>query len=270
MMLISSSAVSHLIEDWVWSASSVVSPDRAFNPPAFNGQLHPMCPCFLQLKQCPSFWRVTCSSLVRAALAQVHPGVRSMAFGSLANFCCHCCLVGFCPKDFWGWFFLPPKTFCHIWYFLCWWIAASTQLLKWVDWSTGSKLIIDPWSPWRSPWKNFWQTMVSSMLYSPIQTTCLKSAMYLLRFPRSILRVKISPLARSLFMWSWNVSVKLLMTVVQIHSSVSLPPKARCLAIIWLVSCTHAFTQGPWMYPKNRFAQSNGVPITLVRWFKPW
>ena len=135
--------------------SSVVSPDRAFDPPAFNGQLRPMCPCFLQLKQRPSFRRVTCSSSVRAALAWVCPGVRSMAFGSLANFCCHCCLVGFCPRGFWGWFFVPPKTFCHLWYFLCWRMAASTQSLKWVNQSMGSKLIIDPCSPLGSPWKNF-------------------------------------------------------------------------------------------------------------------
>ena len=262
--------MSLLIEDWVWSVSSVVSPDQAFNPPAFNGQLHPMCPCFLQLKQHPSLRRVTCSSLVRAARAWVCPGVRSMAFGSLANFCCHCCLVGFCPKGFWDWFFLLLKTFCHLWYFLCWQIAASTQSLKWVNRSMGSKLIIDPWSPWGSPWKNFWQTMVSSMLYSPIQTTCLKSAMYLSMSPRFILRVKISPLARSLLMWSWNVLVKSLMTVVHIHSSVSLPPNAMCSVINWLVSCTHALTQGPWMYPKNSCARLNGVLITLVRWFRPW
>ena len=134
----------------------------------------------------------------------------------------------------------------------------------------GFKLIINPWSPWGSPWKNFWQTIVLSMLYSPIWATCLKSAMYLSRSPCSILRVKTSPLARSLLIWSWNVSAKSLITVVQIHSSVSLPPKARCLVIIWLVSCTHALTWGPRIYPRNRLAQSNGVLITLVHQFKPW
>ena len=258
------------MEDWVWSASSVVSPDWAFDPPALRGQLCPMCPCFLQLKQRPSFQRVTCSSSVRAALAWVHPWVRSMAFESLANFCCHCCLVGFCLKGFWGWLFLPPKTYCHLWYFLCWHIAASTQSLKWVNQLMDSKLIMDPWRPWGSPWKNFWQTMVSSMLYSPNQTTCLKSATYLSISPCSILRVKISPLARSLLMWSWNVSAKSLITVVQIHSSVSLPPNARCSVITWLVSCTHALTQGPQTYPRNSCARSNGVLITLVHQFRPW
>ena len=112
--------------------------------------------------------------------------------------------------------------------------------------------------------------MVSSMLYSPIQTTCLKSATYLSISPRSILRVKISPLARSLLMWSWNVSAKSLITMVQIHSSVSLPPNAICSAISWLVSCTHALTQGPRMYPKNSCVRSNGVLITWVRRLRPW
>jgi hypothetical protein len=59
------------------------------------GQLCSMCPWCLHLKHLPSFCNLASLSLVRAALAQVHPGVRSMALGSLAKHCCHCCQVGF-------------------------------------------------------------------------------------------------------------------------------------------------------------------------------
>ena len=51
-------------------------------------------PVFLQLKQHPSFMRRPLSSSVRAARAQVHLAEVSMAFGSLAKLCCHCCLEG--------------------------------------------------------------------------------------------------------------------------------------------------------------------------------
>ena len=118
--------VTWLIEDggghWIWDVidSSWVSPSQALDPPALSGQLCPICPCFLQLKQYSSLQRVVCSSLVRAALAQVCPGIRSMAFRSLANFCCHCWHVGF-----WGWFlWLPQREFaisgssCVVWWLL--------------------------------------------------------------------------------------------------------------------------------------------------------
>jgi hypothetical protein len=59
------------------------------------GQLRPMCPWHLHLKHLPSWHSLLILSSVRAALAQVRPGVRSMALGSLAKHCCHCCLVGF-------------------------------------------------------------------------------------------------------------------------------------------------------------------------------
>ena len=60
------------------------------------------------------------------------------------------------------------------------------------------------------------------------------------------------------------------MTVVQIHSSVSLPPKAICSAMSWLVSCTQALTLGPQMYPKNNWALSKGTLITAVLRLRPW
>src|ERR1700675_707715 len=57
-------------------------------------QLRPMCPVRLHLKHLPSRRNWAISSSVSAALARVRPGVRSMALGSLAKRCCHCCCVG--------------------------------------------------------------------------------------------------------------------------------------------------------------------------------
>ena len=51
-------------------------------------------PIFLQLKHLPSFMSLPFSSSVRAAWAQECPSEVSMALGSLANPCCHCCLEG--------------------------------------------------------------------------------------------------------------------------------------------------------------------------------
>ena len=164
--------VIQLIEDrggyWILDmiSSSWASLIWIFNPPALSRQWHLRCPCFLQLKQCPYLWRVACSPLLRAALAQVHPGVRSMTFQSLTNFCCHCWCMGFWdwPKGFWGWFLQLLKIFCHLWYFLCCLMIPSTQSLKWVNQSVSLNWIMDPWSPTGSPWKNQSQTISSSML----------------------------------------------------------------------------------------------------------
>jgi hypothetical protein len=71
------------------------------------GQLRPMCHWRRHLKHLPSWRNLAISSSDIAALARVSPGVRSMAFGSLAKCCCHCCLVGFL-------FRLPQsKKDCH-------------------------------------------------------------------------------------------------------------------------------------------------------------
>jgi hypothetical protein len=55
------------------------------------GQLHPMCPWHLHLKHLPSQHSWVISTSDRAALAQICPGVVSMALLSLAKCCCHCC-----------------------------------------------------------------------------------------------------------------------------------------------------------------------------------
>ena len=72
--------------------SSLVTPLHAWLVRSRQSQL--ICPFLRHLKHFPSCRRVALSSSVRAAWAQVRPGVRSMAFGFFAKPCCHCCLVG--------------------------------------------------------------------------------------------------------------------------------------------------------------------------------
>ena len=64
---------------------------------SFSGQYLLMCPWCLHLKHLPSHCSLVCSLSLRAANAQVHPGVVSMALGSLANPFCHCCFEGRFP-----------------------------------------------------------------------------------------------------------------------------------------------------------------------------
>ena len=75
-----------------------------------SGQSWLMWPFFWHLKHFPSWHNVALSLSVRAALAWVCPGVRSMAFGFFANPCCHCCFEGhWLFENLWLVSFFEPK-----------------------------------------------------------------------------------------------------------------------------------------------------------------
>ena len=76
------------------SGSSLVSPVQIWVRFFLSGHSLLRWPVFLQLKHLPSFMRRPLSSSVRAALARERPSEVSMALGSLAKLCCHCCLDG--------------------------------------------------------------------------------------------------------------------------------------------------------------------------------
>ena len=101
---------------WVWElleaalmvvlSSSPVA--HALDSLGLLGQFLLRCPCHVHWKHLPSFCSLACSSLVRAAYAQVCPPKVSMALGSLAKPFCHCCLVGHFPcLLFWNKFQRP-------------------------------------------------------------------------------------------------------------------------------------------------------------------
>ena len=94
----------------------------------WSGKSQLMWPFFWHLKHF-SFWcNVALSSSVRAALAWVCPGVRSMAFGFLANPCYHCCFEGhWLFWNLWLVSFFELKWAWKVRYLLCCLIAPSIQ-----------------------------------------------------------------------------------------------------------------------------------------------